>query len=99
METLDLHNDQQDNVVIIIVKGSRLRTLEKYYESVKEILIQWPQHGEEILENTLRILRGWQYPLMSGGEADGQGGYCSTSKDEEGILQYLRAMLRPLTLL
>ena len=62
-------------------------------------MIQWPQHGEEILENTLQILRGWQYPLMSGGEADGQGGYCSTSKDEEGILQYLRAMLRPLTLL
>ena len=24
--------------------------------------------------------------LMSGGEADGQGGYCSISKDEEGIL-------------
>ena len=26
---------------------------------------------------------------MSGGEADGRGGYCLTSKGEEGILQYL----------
>ena len=36
--------------------------------------------------------------LMSGGEADGRGGYCPTPKDEEGIFQYLRAMPRPLTL-
>ena len=34
----------------------------------------------------------------SGGEADGGGGIASTSKDEEGIFQYLRAMLMPLTL-
>ena len=60
---------------------------------------QWHQHGEEVLENTLKILRGWAIPSpMSGGEADGRGGYCPTPKDEEGIFQYLRAMPRPLTL-
>ena len=39
-----------------------------------------------------------QYPPTSGGEADGGGGYCSTPKDEEGIKQYLRAMLMVLPL-
>ena len=43
--------------------------------------------------------RYWKIPSpMSGGEADGRGGYCPTPKDEEGIFQYLRAMPRPLTL-
>ena len=31
---------------------------------------QWHRHGEEVLENTHRILRGWQYLPMSRGEAD-----------------------------
>ena len=57
------------------------------------------RHGEGVLENTLLILKGLgNNPLMSGGEANGRGGYCPTPKDEEGIFQYLRAMPRPLTL-
>ena len=35
---------------------------------------------------------------ISGGKADGGGGFASTSKDEEEIFQYLRDMPRPLTL-
>ena len=34
---------------------------------------QWPRHGEEVLENTLQILRGWAIPSpMSGGEAEAE---------------------------
>lgn len=39
-----------------------------------------------------------QYPPISGGEADGGGGYWSTSKDEEHIEQYVQAMLTVLSL-
>ena len=41
---------------------------------------------------------GVQDGPMVEGEANGQGAIASTSKDEEGIFQYLRAMLIPLTL-
>ena len=35
----------------------------------------WQRPGEEVLENTHRILRGCQCPPTSGGEADGRGGH------------------------
>ena len=62
------------------------------------VLIQWHNHGEEVLANTLRIREVQAIPPISGGEADGGGGIAWTSKDEEGIRQYLRAMVMPLTL-
>ena len=41
------------------------------------------RHGEGVLENTLLILKGLgNNPLMSGGEANGRGGYCPTPKDK-----------------
>ena len=40
----------------------------------------------------------WQYLPMSRGEAEGQGGYWKTSKDEVGIFQSHRAMTVPLPL-
>ena len=49
-------------------------------------MIQWREDGEEAILPKSR------------GEAEGLGGIASTSKDEEGILQYLRAILTPLTL-
>ena len=43
------------------------------------VLRQWHNHGKEVLANTLRILRGIAWTL----------------KDEEGIHQYLQAMVMP----
>ena len=59
---------------------------------------QWHQHGSEVLENTLLILRGRAIPPLSVGFASGhRGGYCPTPQDLEGIFQYLLAMPRPLS--
>ena len=64
--------------------------------------------GAEEWDNGLGISRrywkisskSWEVeaPPISGGEADGGGGFASTSKDEEEIFQYLWDMPRPLTL-
>ena len=48
-------------------------------------MIEWRKNGEGVLENTLRILRGW---------VNTPGGIDPTSKDEEGISNTPEPFLR-----
>ena len=75
-----------------MVTACPLKKLRKYNEIMAEAwrggIGKYPPNPEG-LGNTLRPPEAL---------AAGEGGYCLTLQDEEGIFQYLLAMLQPLTL-